>query len=327
MKKSVKILVLMLALMMVAAAFLGCAEKAADDTTAADSADTADATTEDQLVFAWSPATLDNPYFITVTEGFEARCAELGVEPLVADPAYDAEKQYGQFENWIAMGVDAISACPVDTRSLEEVTAKAQEAGIIVVGEAQGIANADANVIVDDYAYGVANGEAAAKWINEKLGGEAKVLILGLDHVEAVTLRGNGMEDVIKEKTNAEIVARQSAESIEQAMEVTETVLTANPDINVISCVNDQLALGAMQAVQNLGIVDENFYIGGADYTDEAIAAMEEEGSYFRVSSDIQPYQTGIDIADVMYDYVMNGSKGETFYFDIVPQWQTSLGW
>ena len=135
------------------------------------------------------------------------------------------------------------------------------------------------------------------------------------------------MEDVIKEKTNAEIVSRQSAESIEQAMQVTETVLTANPDINVIACVNDQLALGAMQAVQNLGIEDENFYIGGADYTDEAIAAMEEAGSYFRVSSDIQPYQTGIDIANVMYDYVMNGSKGETLYFDIVPQWQTSLGW
>ncbi len=317
MKKSVKILVFMLAVAMVAAAFLGCAKPAADDT----------ATADEKLVFAWSPATLDNPYFITVTEGFETRCKELGVEPLVADPAYDAEKQYGQFENWIAMGVDAISACPVDTRSLEEVTAKAKEAGIIVVGEAQGIANADANVIVDDYAYGVANGEAAAKWINEKLGGEAKVLILGLDHVEAVVLRGNGMEDVIKEKTNAEIVSRQSAESIEQAMQVTETVLTANPDINVIACVNDQLALGAMQAVQNLGIVDENFYIGGADYTNEAVAAMEEAGSYFRVSSDIQPYQTGIDIANVMYDYVMNGSKGETLYFDIVPQWQTSLGW
>lgn len=323
MKKSVKILVLMLALMMVAAAFLGCADKAAEEEAGSDT----EAAADDKLVFAWSPATLDNPYFITVTEGFKARCEELGVEALVADPAYDAEKQYGQFENWIAMGVDAMSACPVDTRSLEEVTAKAQEEGIIVVGEAQGIANADANVIVDDYAYGVANGEAASKWINEKLGGEAKVLLLTLDHVEAVILRGNGMEDIINEKTNATIVARQKAESIEEAMTVTETVLLANPDINVISCVNDQLALGALQAVQNLGIEDENFYIGGADFTDEAIAAMGEEGSYFRVSSDIMPYQTGIDIANVMYDYVMNGSKGETFYFDIVPQWQESLGW
>lgn len=281
----------------------------------------------EKLTLAWSPATLDNPYFITVTEGFKDYCEENGYEALVADPAYDAAEQYSQFENWISMGVDAISACPVDTRSLEEITAKAQEAGIIVVGEAQGIANADANIIVDDYGYGVVNGENAAKWINEKLGGEAEVLILGLDHVEAVILRGNGMEDKINELTNAKIVARQSAETIEGAMTVTETVLQANPNIRVISCVNDQLALGAWQAVQNLGIEDENFYIGGADYTDEAVAAMNQKGSYFRVSSDIQPYQTGRDVARVMADYVMNGSKGETLYFDIVPQWQDSLGW
>ena len=320
MKKSIKILVLLLAMLMVVGMFMAC-------TPAADEPAADEPAADEKLVFAWSPATLDNPYFITVTKGFEDRCAELGVEALVADPAYDAAAQYSQFENWIAMGVNAISACPVDTKSLEEITAQAQAAGIIVVGEAQGIEGADANVIVDDYEYGVANGMAAAKWINEKLGGEANVLILGLDHVEAVILRGNGMEDKIKELTNATIVSRQSAESIEEAMTVTETVLLANPEINVISCVNDQLALGAWQAVQNLGIEDENYYIGGADYTDEAIAAMNTAGSYFRVSSDIQPYQTGVDVANVMYDYVMNGSKGETLFFDIAPKWQDALGW
>ena len=286
-----------------------------------------DADAANKITLAWSPATLDNPYFITVTKGFKDYCEENGYEALVADPAYDAVEQYSQFENWIARGVDGISACPVDTKSLEAITAIAQEAGIVVVGQAQGIANADANIIVDDYGYGVVNGENAAKWINEKLGGRAEVLILGLDHVEAVILRGNGMEDKITELTNAKIVARQSAETMEGAMTVTETILQANPNIRVISCVNDQLALGAWQAVQNLGIEDENFFIGGADYTDQAIAAMNEDGSYFRVSTDIGPYQSGRDIAKVMADYAMNGSKGETFYFDMIGHWQDSLGW
>lgn len=281
----------------------------------------------DKLTLAWSPATLDNPYFITVTQGFKDYAEENGYIALVADPAYDAAAQYAQFENWIAMGVDGIAACPVDTKSLESITAIAQEAGIIVVGQAQGIANADANIIVDDYGYGVVNGENAAKWINEKLGGEAEVLILGLDHVEAVILRGNGMVDKITELTNAKIIARQSAETMEGAMTITETILQANPNIRVISAVNDQLALGAWQAVQNLGIDDENFFIGGADYTDQAIAAMNEAGSYFRVSTDIGPYQSGRDIARVMADYAMNGSKGETFYFDMIGHWQDSLGW
>ncbi len=335
MKKSLKVFAVMLVVMMLAVAFAACTpkEEGSADTSQSVAPATSDAATtsqaaEEKLQFAWSPATLDNPYFITVTKGFQDRCAELGIDGLVADPAYDAATQYSQFETWIGMGVDAISACPVDTKSLEEVTTRAQEAGIVVVGEAQGIANADANVIVDDYGYGVVNGEAAAKWINEKLGGEANVLLLCLDHVEAVILRGNGMNDKITELTNATIVARQSAQTIEEAMNVTETMLQAHPEINVISCVNDQLALGAWQAVQNMGIKNENFYIGGADYTDEAIAAMNTEGSYFRVSTDIQPLKTGADIVDVMLDYVKTGPKDQsTLYFDMVPHWQDALGW
>ena len=335
MKKSLKVFAVMLVVLLVAGAFVACAPKEAEDTSSVEvSTSTEVATTEsaepvaEKLQFAWSPATLDNPYFITVTKGFQDRCAELGIEALVADPAYDAAAQYSQFETWIGMGVDAISACPVDTKSLEEVTTRAQEAGIVVVGEAQGIANADANVIVDDYGYGVVNGEAAAKWINEKLGGKANVLLLCLDHVEAVILRGNGMTDKIEELTDATIVARQSAQTIEEAMNVTETMLQAHPEIDVIACVNDQLALGAWQAVQNMGIKNDNFYIGGADFTDEGIAAMNAEGSYFRESTDIQPLKTGSDIVDVMLDYVQNGPKEQsTLYFDMVPQWQDSLGW
>jgi len=336
MGKSFKVIAVMLVVLLLAAAFAACTPKeteesassSAEVTKSEEAATTTDSAPEEKLQFAWSPATLDNPYFITVTNGFKQRCEELGIEPLVADPAYDAATQYSQFETWIGMGVDAISACPVDTKSLEEVTTRAQEAGIVVVGEAQGIANADANVIVDDYGYGVVNGEAASKWINEKLGGTANVLLLCLDHVEAVILRGNGMADKITELTNATIVARQSAQTIEEAMNVTETMLQAHPEINVISCVNDQLALGAWQAVQNMGIQDDNFYIGGADYTDEAIAAMNTEGSYFRVSTDIQPLKTGADIVDVMLDYVKTGPKDqETYYFDMVPHWQDALGW
>ncbi len=338
MKKNLKVFAVALVVLLLAGAFVACAPKVAEpeestapsvEVSASEATTTESAAPADEkLQFAWSPATLDNPYFITVTKGFEDRCKELGIEPLVADPAYDAAAQYSQFETWIGMGVDAISACPVDTKSLEEVTARAQEAGIVVVGEAQGIANADANVIVDDYGYGVANGEAAAKWINEKLGGKANVLLLCLDHVEAVILRGNGMNDKITELTDATIVARQSAQTIEEAMNVTETMLQAHPEINVISCVNDQLALGAWQAVQNMGIKDENFYIGGADYTDEAIAAMNTEGSYFRVSTDIMPLKTGADIVDVMLDYVKTGPKDQTtLYFDMVPHWQDALGW
>ena len=284
-------------------------------------------TGEQKMKFGLSVATLDNPYFIEVANGFKERAAELGVEAIIADAKYDAALQNDQFENFIAMGVQAMAACPVDQRGLQAVTQKAVDAGIIVVSEAQKIDNASGHIIVDDYGYGVVNGTNAAKWINNKLGGKAEVLLITLDHVEAVKLRGDGMEDTItKESPNAVIVARQYAESMEKAMNIADTILTQYPNVNVISCVNDQLALGALAAVQSKGIKDDNFYIGGADFTAEAQAKMALPGSYFRVTVDIGPKQAGIDVAQMMYDYVKNGSKGETLYFPMISHWQEGTG-
>jgi ribose transport system substrate-binding protein len=280
-----------------------------------------------KLKFGFSVATMDNPYFIEVAKGFKEQCKKLGVEAVVTDGKYDAAAQNDQFENFITMGCQAMGACPVDQKGLQAVTQKAIDKGIIVISEAQKIDNANGHIIVDDYGYGVANGTNAAKWINQKLGGKAEVLLITLDQVEAVKLRGDGMADTItKLCPNATIVARQYAESMEKAMNIADTVLTAHPNVRVISCVNDQLALGALAAVQSKGIKDKLFYVGGADYTAEAQAKMKLPGSYFRVTVDIGPKQAGIDVAQMMFDYVKNGPKGETKFFTLTSFWQPGAG-
>jgi ABC-type sugar transport system substrate-binding protein len=109
-------------------------------------------------------------------------------------------------------------------------------------------------------------------------------------------------------------------------MNIADTVLTAHPKVRVIACVNDQLALGALAAVQSKGIKDPNFYVGGADYTAEAQAKMKLPGSFFRATVDIGPRQAGIDVAQMMYDYVKNGSKGETKFFPFTSHWQDGSG-
>ena len=268
----------------------------------------------------------DNPYFVAVKKGFEDRAKELGIEAVVVDAKYDAQTQYSQVENFISSGVNAIAIAPVDHKSLTTVVAAAQKKGIVVVAEAQGIENADANVIVNDYDYGVANGKNVAKWINEKLGGEANVLIISQDNVEAVIQRGNGIVDTIKkEAPKAHIVARQPGDTPEAAMKIAEAALTAHPEINVIACVNDSSALGAYEAVKAQVKDTSLFYVGGADKTDEAVAKMKEPGSFYRATIDIDPYGTGKKCVDVMVDYLKNGSKHETFYFNMIPVWQADL--
>jgi ribose transport system substrate-binding protein len=279
-----------------------------------------------KLKFAYSIMILDNPYFIAVKKGFEDRCKELGIEPVINDAKYDAATQLSQVENYIAQSVDAICISPIDQRGIESVVAKAIQKKIVVVSEAQGIKNAQANIIVNDYDYGVANGKNAAKWINEKLGGKAEVLIIAQDNVEAVKLRGNGMEDVIKKECpNAKIIARQTGDTPELAMKIAETILQSHPNIKVIAAVNDSSAIGAYEAVKAMKKNTADFYIGGADATDQVKAKMLEAGSVIRVTVDIDPYGTGKKCVDVMLDYLKTKPKGETFYFDMIPIWQKDL--
>lgn len=286
---------------------------------------TACGTKEEKLTFAVSMPTLDNPYFVSVVEGFTDKCEELGVEVVANGSEYDSAEQYSQFENYASLGVQAVLACPVDGKSLEAGVDLLHEKGAYVCGIAQGIPNQDCGDILDDYAYGVNNGEQAAKWINTYLADEEKVQVclITLDHQEDVKRRGDGMEDTIKELCpNAEIVVRQAAESMEQAMNVAETALQAYPDIKVIACVNDQHALGAQEAVLNLGIGDETFYIGGGDWTEEVQAAMKDPNCLIRQSSDIQPYETAQKCAQMLYDMVVNGEEGAVNQTSIKPHWQ-----
>ena len=277
-----------------------------------------------QLKFAFSVMIMDNPYFIAVKQGFEDRCKELGIEPIVNDAKYDAATQFGQVETYTALGVDAIVVAPVNSKSIMGAVDKAKAKKIVVISEAQGIDNADANVIVNDYDYGVAGGTNAAKWINEKLGGKAEVAIVAQDNVEAVIKRGNGIVDTIKKLSpNATIVARQTGDTPELAMKIAETVMEAHPNVKVWQCVDNSGALGVYQAIKAMGKNTDDFYVGGADATAEALAKIKEKDSIYRSTIDIDPYGAGRKTVDVALAYIRNGVKHETFYFDMKPIWQS----
>lgn len=281
--------------------------------------------TAEELTFVYSSATADNEYFSEVADGAKAFCDENGITFNYVGADYDAEMQYTQFENWIASGVNAIICCPVDPISIAEITVKAREAGIVVIGQAQAIAGANGNSVVDDYAYGVALGDAAAQWINKYLADEelVEVVLLTLDHQEQVKLRGDGMENTITSLCpNAKIVYRQKAESSEEAMKVVETALTSNPNIKVISCVNDQLAKGAWEAVQNAGVIADDLYIGGGDYTSDGKSMLADPNSAVRVSIAIGPYESGYQCAQMAYDILVNGKEGFDSFFTFTPMWK-----
>ena len=289
------------------------------------------AVAEEKVVVGMSIPQLANPYFVSVMNGVQAKCDELGYELVVVDAGYDVAKQVSDFENFGNQGVTCVIACPIDSNALIPVTDQLEEQGVIVISFAQIIDNAQAIFTLDEYTYGTFIGANAAKWINEKLGGEAEVLIISQDNVEAVVARGDGIQETIeKECPNAKIVARQAGDNPTKGMEITENIMQQFPNVRVITGNNDSGPLGAYEAILGMNLDEEameQFYIGGGDATPEACAKMKEPNSIYRATVDLAPYQTGIDCVTTLADFLANGIPEEApvSYFPCVPVWQQDV--
>lgn len=264
------------------------------------------------LEFVYITQDMANPYFVEVYNGFCKACEELGINVTSLDAKYDVNAQVTFIEDCVARKVNGIMISPLDDNALQAGVGQAKKAGIVVGAEAQTISNAQIDGSLDEYTYGYHIGESAANWINEKLDGKGYVLCIAQDDVESVIPRTDGIIDRILELCpQTEIVARQNGSNTELAMSVTENVLTAHPEINVITTCDDYGGIGAYEAVNGMGKATDKFGIFAADATEEGIAKMKEDGSVYRSSVSIFPYDCGYEMAQAMYKYIKDGKNAD----------------
>ena len=282
---------------------------------------------EDDLKLAWSPADEGEEYYSKVTAGFEEYCDEMGYTALIADPSNSREEQYSEIENWIAMGADAIAAAPVDAQYLEDIVESAREAGIITGGFYKKIQGADFNYALDEYDLGYIIGQNASKWIEEKLNGRANLILMLNDSDEFLRTRGSGIRDVLESLDDVRIVDEASVDSVPDAKVAADSLLGIHLGVNVIVCISDEYAIGILEVTRDLDIENENLYIGGAGYTDEAVREMNENGSYFRSTVNLSPEEAGRLLAQMMAKAVVGGVENDTVFFEPQSYWQNLLNW
>jgi ribose transport system substrate-binding protein len=282
---------------------------------------------DDDLMLAWSPDDRNDEYYKKLTQGFEDYCTEHKYTALIADPSGSREEQYSEFENWIAMSVDAIAAAPVDPQHLETIALKAQEKGIITAGVFKKLLGADFNYTLDEYDLGFMIGQNALRWIDERLDGRANVVLMLNNSDEFLKLRGDGIRDAFDGTSGIRIVAIKSVDSVPDAKVAVDSVLSTYLGINVVVCITDEYAIGVTEVTNDLDIDDNNFYVGGAGYTDEAVRMMNEAGSYMRSSIDLSPYETGWMLGEMMATAVVNGIEQDTKHFEPKTYWQNKLNW
>ncbi|NAW85855.1 ribose ABC transporter substrate-binding protein RbsB [Photobacterium halotolerans] len=215
-------------------------------------------------------STLNNPFFVTMKDGAEAKAKSLGYNLIVLDSQNDPSKELSNVEDLTIRGVKAILINPTDSDAVSNAIRIANRSTIPVLTLDRGASRGD--VVSHIASDNVAGGEMAGKYIMEKVGEQAKVIQLeGIAGTSAARERGEGFMKAVK-GSQMELLASQPADfDRTKGLNVMENLLAANPDVQAVFAQNDEMALGALRAVQASG---KQVMIVGFDGTDDGIAAV-----------------------------------------------------
>lgn len=239
-------------------------------------------------------STQNNPFFVTLKEGAESKAKELGHELIVLDSQNDPSKELGNVEDLLIRGVDVLLINPTDSDAVASSVRAANRSKVPVVtlDRAANKGKVIAHVASDN----VLGGEMAGNYIIERLNGSGKVVELeGIPGTTAARDRGAGFNKAVNGKLN--IVAKQAADfDRTRGLTVMENILQAQPEIDAVFAHNDEMALGALKAIEASG---KNIIVVGFDATDDAISAVKQGKMGATVAQ--KPAEigaTGVEVAD-----------------------------
>lgn len=289
MKNIKKLIVLMLVLVLVVS-FYGCGT------------DEGDGAEKDDVTIGLVVSTLNNPFFVDLRDGAQDKADELGAKLVVLDSQDDSATELSNVEDLVTQGVDLIMINPTDSDAVGSAILIANEADIPVITLDR---SANSGEVVTHIASdNVAGGEMAGEFIIENLEGSGKVVELeGVPGASAARERGEGFNKAIDE-SDIEVVARQTANfDRAEGLSVMENILQAESEIDAVFAHNDEMGLGALEAIRSSG---RDIMVVGFDATEDAVAAV-EEGS---MAATVQ--QLPKEIGDQGIQSAMNFINGES---------------
>ena len=243
-----------------------------------------------KITVGFSVSTQNNPFFVSLAKGVEAKAKELGVTVKVVDAQNDPAKQANDIADLLKQNISVLLVNPVDSDAISTSVKAANKANIPVICLDRSANQGDVACLVASD--NVKGGEMAADYIIKKLGEKVKV---------ASRERGEGFHKLADSKLT--VVAKQTAEfDRSKGLTVAENMLQANPDIKAIFAQNDEMALGAIEAAKSAG---KQIFIVGFDGTADGVKAVESGAMSATIAQ--QPEimgQQGLEVA-------VKAAKGE----------------
>ncbi len=267
-----KVLAMVLAVTMVIG-MAGCGAVAIDGESAGgsseDSASEEGGSVQGSGAIGLAISTLNNPFFVSLSEGADAAAEEAGVQLITVDAGDDAAKQTSDVEDLVSKNVSVLIVNPVDSDAIAPAVKDAVEKGVKVISVDRVVNGVDIDCqIASDNVEGA---RMATEYLTELVGEGAKVAeIEGVPGASATIDRGEGFHLVADEKLD--VVTSQTANfNRAEGMTVMENVLQSSSDLKGVFAHNDEMALGALEAVTSSG---KDIQVVGFDATDDAVAAV-----------------------------------------------------
>ena len=264
---------------------------------------TAPAMAKDSIALVIS--TLDNPFFVTLKEGAEKQAKALDYDLVVLDSQNDPAKELANVEDISVRGVKVLLINPTDSDAVGNAIAVANQKKlpVITLDRAANKGQVVSHIASDN----TAGGEMAGNYIAEKLGKGAKIIQLeGLAGTSAARERGAGFAKAAQAH-DFKILASQPADfDRSKGLNVMENLLTAQPEVQGVFAQNDEMALGALRAIQAAGKKD--LILVGFDGTDDGVKAV--KGGKMAATIAQQPEKIG-EIGVQTADKVLKGEKVE----------------
>lgn len=250
-------------------------------------------------------STLNNPFFVTMKDSAQKEANKLGYDLVVLDSMDNPAKELANVQDLTVKGTRLMLINPTDSDAVGNAILMANKANIPVI-TLDRVANKGEVVthVASDNRLG---GKMAGDYIAQKVGNDAKVIQLeGITGTSASRERGEGFKQAV-DGHKIKLLASQPADfDRTKGLNVMQNLLTANPAVQAVFAQNDEMALGALRALQTAGRTD--VLVVGFDGTEDGIKAVNRGVLGATIAQ--RPDQIGI-IGIQTADKVLKGEKVE----------------
>ena len=216
---------------------------------------------KDKYKVGFAQTESNNPWRIAQTNSMKEYAEKNGYQLVYTDAASSAAKQVADVNSMIAQGVDLIFLAPREEKPLIPAVMAAKKAGIPVILLDRSVdpklAKAGEDYVTFIGSDFIQEGQRVAEWLAKNANGKSKIIELeGTTGSSPANDRKKGFDDAINAAGGFTILASQSGDfARDKGRQVAEALLQAHPDADIVYAHNDEMAIGAISAIEAAGKV------------------------------------------------------------------------